>query len=114
MAEDKVQITEEDLKAFSTKLEEWGKGLSAKERALLQVMIYRAAGATPEGAELSDEALEAVSGGIDRVAGIKAQTARIFSSLVGARGGLFTGAWVEGGDPWILQGGRVGRGPVGR
>jgi hypothetical protein len=60
-------ITQEEIDKFSKKLAEWGKTLSAKESAVLQLMLDQSEG--NEG-ELSDKNLEGVTGGM-RVAASK-------------------------------------------
>jgi hypothetical protein len=58
-------ITQEDIAAFSKTLADWGKTLPPKDSAILQLMLDQ-----PEGKEeeLSDKALQGVTGGARRVA----------------------------------------------
>ncbi len=44
-------VTADDVASLSRKLEEWGEGLPAAERALLQLLVDRAAGAPIEEVE---------------------------------------------------------------
>ena len=56
-----MYLSEDELAAFSGKLEAWGETLPPKERALLYLMVDRMAG--DDDGELSDEDLEGVAGG---------------------------------------------------
>jgi hypothetical protein len=64
MSNESVQpITQEDIAAFSKKLADWGKTLPAKEGAMLQLMLAEGEGGQQE---LSDKALQGVTGGAKR------------------------------------------------
>ncbi len=58
-----VSITDAEVTAFSIKLQEWAKGLSPKERALLDVLVKTASQGAPGSTELPDAELEKVAGG---------------------------------------------------
>ena len=64
MTDARTSITREEISAFVVKLEQWAQGLSPKERALLDVLVKTASGSVAEGAELSDDQLAAVAGGV--------------------------------------------------
>ena len=56
-----VKITDQEISAFSMKLQEWGKGLDAKEQALLEVLLKTASASMSS--ELPDADLDKVAGG---------------------------------------------------
>jgi hypothetical protein len=76
MSGERVSITNEEVAAFSAKLQDWAKDLPPKERALLDVLVKLASASMPGGAELSDEQLASVAGGVGT------QTAAILGSIV--------------------------------
>ncbi len=81
-------ISENEVAAFSAKLDEWAKTLAPKERALLRVILRTAEATLPEGGELADSQLEGVAGGRSSSEGFQGQTTHLLGSLVkGARFG---------------------------
>lgn len=74
-------ISEKDVAAFSTKLDQWGKTLNPKERALLHALLKTAETAMPEGKELSSSELQGVAGGVSGLTFQKDKVVGLFRSL---------------------------------
>lgn len=89
-SENTVPVSQEDVTAFVQKLENWGKELPPKERALLQILLSRAEGTSPADVDVQGYALPSI--------GLVANSA--LSPLLSAGRLGVTGAWVEMGDPW--------------
>lgn len=90
--QDEQPITQQDLDALTDKLAAFGKGLPAKEQALLNLLIARAAGAEP-----------------GDVQGFTLGTATLGSPLRTSfrpllNGGVLASGWVKDGDPWVKSG----------
>ena len=83
-------ITQTEIDSFSSKLEEWGGGLPPNERALLQLLLSRAAGT--EAADLDVQGYTLPS--------LRTASFNVFSPLLSTGRLGLTKGWVEAGDPW--------------
>ena len=81
MSDQNVAFTNEDVAAFSSKLDQWGATLAPRERALLDVLVKLAGEGLPAGSELSETQLEAVAGGTGPL-GLGQQTSFLFGRLM--------------------------------
>lgn len=62
MADEEGKVGEEEVQSFTEKLEAWGEGLNVGEKALLQIVLERAAGRSIESAGEADLAFPASKG----------------------------------------------------
>jgi hypothetical protein len=103
MASEKVTINQKDVEAFSAKLQQWGQGLDAKEKALLHVLINSAESGAPGEAQLSDQQLEGVAGGAGTLATFNFRATSLLSRYLGPSGLAAGGEVKEGGNPTVSR-----------
>jgi hypothetical protein len=98
-------VRDDDLNRFTRKLDAWGDSLSLGEKALLQVVLERAAGpGLAAAAEETDFSFPATGGFGDVVAPFLRELVSSGALSVRAPGIEPTRAirgWVEAGDPWV-------------
>ena len=94
------RITEEDLTTFAEKLEAWGKGLPAKERALLELMLARAEGVAPEDADVQGYSLPSIAQATSGLLGpLVSEGLLTAGGEPTARGDV----WAQMGELWIQR-----------
>ena len=99
MAGEEVTITKSNVEAFSNRLNDWSQSLDAKEITLLHVLLESAESSIGEKAELSEDELGRVAGGVNLPStSLGGRSFNILSHILG-RGDLMSGGVVTGGVP---------------
>jgi hypothetical protein len=103
MAEEKQEgesLREEDIGAFLTRLEEWGKSLSETDQGLLRLLMGRAEGSIPLEEELGPASVKG-----HYLPPLDVLTPRVLEQLVrDLRLGTADGdVWVKIGPVWLMR-----------